>query len=62
MEEVGKGCSEFCVEVGTATGTASILIRSRLKALACYCASHLVDFWLYAGLIGSVNCQCLTAP
>jgi len=34
MEEVEKGCSKFCVTVGTVTRTASILIHSRLKALA----------------------------
>jgi len=34
MEEVDKGCGEFCVTVHTATRTASILIHSRLKALA----------------------------
>ena len=36
MEEVDKGCSEFCITVDTctATRTAGILIRSRLKALA----------------------------
>jgi len=30
MEEVDKGCSEFCVSVGTVTTTASILIHSQL--------------------------------
>jgi len=34
IEEVDKGCSEFCVTVGTATRTACILIHSQLKALA----------------------------
>jgi len=34
MEEVGKGCSEFCVTVGTVTRVAGILINSWLKALA----------------------------
>ena len=34
MEEVDKRCSEFCVTVGTATRTASILTNSRLNALA----------------------------
>ena len=34
MEEVNKGCGEFCITVGTATRTAGILIHSRLKALA----------------------------
>jgi len=32
MEEVDKGCSEFCVTVGTVTRTADILIHGRLKA------------------------------
>jgi len=34
MEEVDKGFSEFCATVGTVTRTVSILIHSRLKALA----------------------------
>jgi len=34
MEEVDKGCSEFCVTVGTATRTVSILIYRWLKVLA----------------------------
>jgi len=34
MEEVDKGCSEFCITVGTVTRTAGILIHSWLKALA----------------------------
>jgi len=33
-EEVDKGCRELCVTVGTVTRTASILIHSRLQALA----------------------------
>jgi len=32
--EADKGCSEFCVTVGTVTRTTSLLIYSRLKALA----------------------------
>ena len=35
MEEVDKGCSEFCVTVGTVTRTAGILIRSRVKGAGC---------------------------
>jgi len=34
MEEVYKGCSEFCVTVDTVTRSAGILIHSRLKVLA----------------------------
>ena len=34
MDEVGKGFSEFCVTIGTATRTAGILIHSQLKVLA----------------------------
>jgi len=34
MTEVDKGCSEFCITVGTVTRTAGILIHSWLKALA----------------------------
>jgi len=49
-EEVDKGCSnEFCVTVGTATSTASILIHSWLKALAVNLhrpSSRLVVYWL----------------
>jgi len=47
MEEVDKGCSEFCVAVGTVTRITSILIYSRLKALAVNlsCPS-LVVCWL----------------
>ena len=40
VEEVDKGCSEFCITVGTVTRTAGILIHSRLKALAV----NLADF------------------
>jgi len=34
MEQVDKGCSQFCITVGTVTSTADILIDSWLKALA----------------------------
>jgi len=33
VEEVGKGCSEFCITWGTVTRTTGILIHSRLKEL-----------------------------
>jgi len=41
MEEVDKGCSEFCLTVGTMTRTASVLICSRLKSLVVNLS------WLY---------------
>jgi len=44
MEEVDKGCNEFCITVGTATRTAGILIHSWLKALAVNFSGHLADF------------------
>jgi len=44
MEEVDKGCSEFCVTVGTATRISGILIHSRLKVLAVNLAGHPVHF------------------
>jgi len=50
MEEVYKGCSEFCVTVGTVTRTASILIHSRLKALAVNLSLPSGRLWLLAGL------------
>ena len=63
MEEVDKGCSEFCATVGTVTRTVSILIHSRLKALALnFWAGHPVNFWLFAGLIRSNNPHCLKEP
>jgi len=34
MEEVDKGCSEFCTTVGTVTRTAGILIQS-VKGTGC---------------------------
>ena len=43
MEEVDKGCSKFCITVGTATRTAGILIHSQLKVLTEQ-ASRLTDF------------------
>jgi len=33
MDEFDKGCSEFCITVGTVTRTAVIRIHSWLKAL-----------------------------
>ena len=62
IEEVDKGCSEFCVTVGTATRTASILIHSWLKALAVNLSWPSSRLWLYAGLIGSINPCWLKAP
>ena len=53
MEEVDKGCSVFCVTVGTATWTAGILIHSRLKELAVNLSRPSGRFWLYAGLTGN---------
>jgi len=50
-----KGCSEFCVTVGTATRTASILIHSRSNALAVNLSQPFGRLWLCAGLIGSNN-------
>jgi len=52
MEEVDKGCSEFCITVGTVTRTASILIHSRLQELAVNLSRLSSRLWLYAGLIG----------
>ena len=49
MEEVDKGCIEFCVTAGTATRSAGILIHSRLKALAVNLSrpfGRLVVCWL----------------
>ena len=50
MDKVDKGCSEFCVIVGTVTRTASILIHSRLKVLAVKLSRPSGRLWLYAGL------------
>jgi len=61
MEEVDKGCSEFFVAVGTSTRIVSILINSRLKALAVNLSQPSGRLWLYAGLIGSSNPHWLTA-
>ena len=61
LEEVNKGCSEFCVATGTATRTAGILIHSRLKALAVNLSRPSGRLWLYAGLIGSNNPRWLKA-
>ena len=58
MDEGDKGCSEFCITVGTVTRTASVLIHSRLKALAVNLSGRL---WLYAGFIGSNNTRWLKA-
>ena len=55
MKEVDKGCSEFCVTVGTATRTAGILVHSWLKALAVNLSWPSGRLWLCVGLIGSNN-------
>ena len=52
MEEVDKGCSEFCVTVSSVTRTASILIHSWLKALAVNRSQPSSRLWLCAVLIG----------
>ena len=49
VEEVYKGCSKFCVTIGTVTRIASILIHSRLKVLAVNLSQpfrRLVVCWL----------------
>jgi len=45
MEEVDKGCSKFCVTVGTVTRTAGILTHSQFKELAVF-EPTLVVCWL----------------
>ena len=60
MEEVDKGCSEFYV-AGTVTRITSILIYSRLKALAVNLSWPSGRVWLYAGLIGFNNYRWLKA-
>jgi len=49
MEEVDKGCSEFCTTVGTVTRTAGTLIQS--KALAVNMRRPFGRLQLHAGLI-----------
>jgi len=61
MEEVDKGCSEFCVTVGTVTRTASILIRSWIKVRAVYLSHPSGRLWLYACLIRFNNLHWLKA-
>ena len=61
LEEVDKGCSKFCITVGTATRTAGILIHSQLKRLAVNLSCPSGRLWLYAGLIGSNNPRWLKA-
>ena len=61
MEEVDKGCSEFCVTVGTVIRTAGLLIHSRLKTLAVHLSRPSSRLWLYAGLVGSNNHHWLKA-
>ena len=55
MEKVDKGCSEFCITVGTATRTVGVLMQSRLNALAVNLNHPSGHLWLYAGLIGFDN-------
>ena len=56
MDEVDKGCSEFCVTVGTATRTVGLLIHSRLKVLLPVNLRRPSGrLCLYAGLSGSNN-------
>jgi len=62
MEEVDKGCSKFCITVGTATRTAGILIHSQLKAVAVNLSQPSSRLWLYAGLVGSNNPFWLKTP
>ena len=64
IEEVDKGCSEFCVTVGTATRTAGVLIQihSWLKSLGVNLSQPSSRLWLYAGLFGSINPCWLKAP
>jgi len=50
MEDVDRGCSEFCLTVGTVTRTAGILIHSWLKALAVNLSQPFGQLWLYAEL------------
>jgi len=46
MEEVDKGCSEFCITVGTVTRTASILICNQLQALDVNLSQPSSRLWL----------------
>ena len=62
MEKVYKGCSEFCITVGTVTRTASVLIHSRLKVLAVSLNWPSRRLLLYAGLIGCNSPRWLKAP
>ena len=55
MDEVNKGCSEFCVTVGIVTRTAGIQIHSWLKAPAVNFSRTSGRLGLYVGLIGSNN-------
>jgi len=59
MEEVDKGCSEFCLTVGTVTRIASILIHSQILGVNTSQPSG--RLWLYDGLIGSNNPHWLKA-
>jgi len=62
MEEVYKGCSEFCVTVDTVTRSAGILIHSRLKVLAVNMSRPSGRLGWYGGLIGSNNVHLVKAP
>ena len=57
MEEVDKGCSTFCITVGTVTRIAGILIHSRLKVLAQSTINRIsscaMDFVVCANLYSS---------
>ena len=59
--EVDKGCSVFCVTVGTATRTVSILIYRWLKALAVSLSQPSGWLQLYADLFWSNNPHWLRA-
>ena len=61
MEEVDKGCSEFCITVGTVTRTVGILIHSWLKALAVNLSQPSSWLGLHAGIFGSYNRRWLEA-
>jgi len=61
VEEVDKGCSDFCITVGTVTRTARILIRTRLKVPAVNLSQPSSRLWWYSGLIESNNPRWLKA-
>jgi len=53
MEEVDKGCSKFCITIGTLTRTIGVLICSWLKVFAVNLSQPSGQFRLFAGLIWS---------